>query len=41
MKVPLRNVQGYLNYGGSVYGNETHSPHVVHFKGQGKTGRTK
>lgn len=31
MRVPAPMVQGYLNYGGSVYGNETHHPDVVHF----------
>lgn len=38
LSVPLGDVQGYLEYGGSVYGNETHDPKVVHFKGLGKTG---
>ena len=40
MGVPLSHVQGYLEYGGSVYGNETHDPRVVHFKGlrKGKDG---
>jgi L-ascorbate oxidase len=33
MAVPAEHVQGYLSYGGSVNGNETHHPHVVHFKG--------
>ncbi|GAB7353343.1 hypothetical protein MBLNU459_g3831t2 [Dothideomycetes sp. NU459] len=31
--VPLAHVQGYLDYGGSVYGNATHTPSPVHFKG--------
>lgn len=26
----LPDVIGYLDYGGSVYGNETHDPEVVH-----------
>ena len=36
--VPWQHVQGYLEFGGSVYGNETHAPGVVHFKGLGKGG---
>ena len=36
MTVPWEGVQGYLEYGGSVYGNGTHEPRVVHFKGLGK-----
>ena len=31
--VPVEYVQGYLEYGGSVYGNETFDPLAVHFKG--------
>jgi L-ascorbate oxidase len=30
-RVPQPEVQGYLTYGGNVYGNETHWPTVVHF----------
>lgn len=26
------DVEGYLTYGGSVYGNESHYPEVVQFK---------
>jgi L-ascorbate oxidase len=33
MKVSMAHIQGYLTYGGSVNGNDTHHPHVVHFKG--------
>lgn len=33
MSVPWDHVKGYLGYGGSVNGNDTHDPHVVHFKG--------
>lgn len=32
MTVPLEHVQGYMDFGGSVNGNDTHNPHVVHFK---------
>ena len=32
MTVPIEHIQGYLQYGGSVNGNDTHDPHVVHFK---------
>lgn len=31
MKLSKPEVQGYLTYGGDVYGNETHAPEVVHF----------
>ena len=31
MKLPPKDVSGYLVYGGDVYGNATHSPQVVHF----------
>ena len=31
LKVPKVEVEGYLTYGGDVYGNETHAPRVVHF----------
>lgn len=31
MRVPIEHILGYLEYGGSVNGNETHDPHVVHF----------
>ena len=41
MTVPLSHIQGYLDYGGSVYGTDGRSPHVVHFKGQGKAGGAK
>ena len=33
LNVPYEHIQGYLDYGGSVNGNDTHDPHVVHFKG--------
>ena len=33
LKVDLKYVLGYLEYGGSINGNGTHPPHVVHFKG--------
>ena len=29
-KVPRPEVEGYLTYGGDVYGNESHYPRVVH-----------
>lgn len=32
MTVPLEYIQGYLTYGGSVNGNDTHDAQVVHFK---------
>ncbi|TVY88387.1 Multicopper oxidase [Lachnellula willkommii] len=35
LNIPLEHIQGYLNYGGSVNGNDTHDPHVVHFAGGG------
>jgi L-ascorbate oxidase len=41
LTVPLSHIQGYLHYGGSVYGTDGRSPHVVHFKGQGKAGGAK
>lgn len=31
MKLGYPDVEGYLTYGGDVYGNETHAPQVVHF----------
>ena len=31
-KVPKPEVEGYLTFGGDVYGNKTHWPHVVHFR---------
>lgn len=31
-KVPTPEVEGYLTYGGSVYGNESFWPTVVHFQ---------
>lgn len=31
MRLPALDVEGYLNYGGSVYGNSTWEPEVVHF----------
>lgn len=31
-KVPTPEVEGYLAYGGDVYGNESHWPSVIHFK---------
>ena len=33
LKVPVEYAEGYLNYGGSVYGNDTHYPSPIHFKG--------
>jgi hypothetical protein len=30
-KVPRPEVEGYLTYGGNVYGNESHWPTVVHY----------
>ncbi|KUJ06572.1 L-ascorbate oxidase [Mollisia scopiformis] len=30
-KVPTPEVEGYLTYGGDVYGNETHAPNIVQF----------
>jgi len=33
LTVPIEHIHGYLNYGGSVNGNDTHDPHVVHFAG--------
>ena len=30
-KVPRPEVEGYLAYGGDVYGNESHWPTVVHY----------
>lgn len=30
-RVPRPEVEGYLTYGGNVYGNESHWPEVVHF----------
>lgn len=35
MKVSMKDILGYLEYGGSVNGNSTHAPHVVHFAGSG------
>jgi len=32
MKVPLEYIQGYLDYGGSVNGDDNHDPKVVHFQ---------
>jgi hypothetical protein len=32
LTVPLEEVQGYLVYGGSVYGNDSFDPSPVHFK---------
>jgi L-ascorbate oxidase len=31
-RVGWPEVEGYLRFGGDVYGNETHAPQVVHFK---------
>ena len=31
-KVPRPEVEGYLTYGGSVYGNESHWPTVLHYQ---------
>lgn len=33
VKVDVKDVRGYLVYGGSVYGNESFDPSPVHFKG--------
>jgi len=33
LNIPYDHIQGYLEYGGSANGNDTHDPHVVHFKG--------
>ncbi|MCJ1281004.1 hypothetical protein MMC26_000322 [Xylographa opegraphella] len=33
MTVPADDIQGYLVYGGNVYGNESFDPSSVHFKG--------
>lgn len=30
-RVPRPEVEGYLTYGGNVYGNESHWPEVVHY----------
>lgn len=30
-KVPRPEVEGYLTYGGDVYGNESHWPTAVHY----------
>jgi L-ascorbate oxidase len=30
-KVPRPQVEGYLAYGGNVYGNATHWPEVIHY----------
>ena len=41
LALPKPEVTGYLTYGGSAYGNQTHAPEVVHFsdlKGSNKTG---
>lgn len=32
LTIPQPDVSGYLSYGGSVYGNSSHYPEVVHFK---------
>ncbi|KAJ4304489.1 hypothetical protein N0V90_000015 [Kalmusia sp. IMI 367209] len=32
LKVPKPEVEGFLNFGGNVYGNKTHAPEVIHFK---------
>lgn len=34
LNVSVKDILGYLEYGGSVNGNSTHAPHVVHFAGQ-------
>ena len=39
MAHPYEHVKGYLEYGGGVYGNDTHDPSSIHFKGLGKIGR--
>lgn len=31
LKLPTPEVEGYLTFGGNVYGNKTHAPSVVHF----------
>jgi hypothetical protein len=35
LRLPRPMVQGYLTYGGSVYGNLTHWPEVVHAMNSG------
>jgi len=32
LTIPAPDVEGYLTYGGSVYGNESQYPEMVHFK---------
>ncbi|TAQ83117.1 hypothetical protein B7494_g8559 [Chlorociboria aeruginascens] len=32
LKVPIEHIKGYLQYGGTANGNDTHDPRVVHFK---------
>jgi len=32
LNIPINDVEGYLDYGGNVNGNDTHAPRVVHFK---------
>jgi len=39
MAHPYEHVKGYLEYGGGVYGNDTHDPSSIHFKGFGRIGR--
>ena len=31
LQKPRPDVEGYLTFGGNVYGNETHAPTVMHF----------
>jgi hypothetical protein len=31
-KVPRPEVEGYLTFGGNVYGNHSHHPTMVHYK---------
>lgn len=33
LKVPTEYAEGYMTYGGSSNGNETHDPSPIHFKG--------
>jgi L-ascorbate oxidase len=35
LNVPVEYAEGYMTYGGSANGNETHDPSPIHFKGSG------
>jgi L-ascorbate oxidase len=41
LKVPKPQVEGFLTYGGSVYGNSTHVPKRIHFSEVGELQRKK